>query len=194
MQYSKQFFHAFNHAMLYEVGDFFDPSDPEVQQGLIETRQQRKKVGYVNIPSDRGGETKFGVAQNANPDVNVRNLTLLQTMDVYYRRYWLAGRCERLHPALAIIHFDGCVNHGVGRACRFLQRAAGVEEDGSIGPRTVSAAEAVGAADMIKRISDIRRNFYNDIVRRNQSQSIFLNGWMRRISEVTQYSLDLVDA
>ncbi len=194
MTYSRQFLHAFNHAMLYEVGNFFDPGDPEVQQGLIETRQQRRKVGYVNIPADRGGETKFGVAQRPNPDVNVRSLTLLNAMEVYHRKYWLEGRCDRVHPALAIIHFDGCVNHGVRRACRFFQRAAGVDEDGILGPRSLAAADKAGAVDMIRAISNIRTNFYHEIVRKDPSQSIFMNGWMRRISEVTEYSLSLVDA
>lgn len=188
MQGDEAFLYAFNHAMIYEVGAFWNPDDPDVQHGRIETREQRRKVGYVNIPQDRGGETKYGVSQRANPEVNVRNLDLRGTLDVYERKYWRAGFCDRLAYPLSIIHFDGCVNHGVGRACKFLQRAAGVTEDGVIGRMTLAAIEARGQEQMIRRISDIRRNFYQQIVDRNPSQRIFLNGWMRRIDEVTEYT------
>lgn len=189
MHGDEAFLYAFNHAMIYEVGAFWNPDDPDVQQGRIETREQRRKVGYVNIPQDRGGETKYGIAQKANPEVNVRNLDLRGALDVYEHKYWRAGFCDRLSYPLSIIHFDGCVNHGVSRACKFLQRAAGVTEDGIIGRMTLAAVEARGQEQMIRRISDIRRNFYQQIVDRNPSQRIFLNGWMRRIDEVTEYTL-----
>ena len=190
MQSSDAFLYAFDHAMIYEVGPFWDPSDMDVQLGKIDTREQRKKVGYVNIPQDRGGETKYGIAQKANPEVAVRDLDLLAAMRVYEQKYWFKGFCDRIDHPLSIMHFDGCVNHGVTRACRFLQQAAGVQDDGIIGNMTLAAVEEVGQEEMIRRISDIRRAFYQRIVDRDSSQKIFLNGWMRRINEVTQYALD----
>lgn len=180
---------AFHHAMKYEVGNFWNPSDPDVIAGRFETRDQRRKVGYVNIPQDRGGETKYGIAQKANPEINVRALNLEQAMEIYRRKYWIAGSCQLLSYPLAIIHFDGCVNHGVGRANRFLQRSVGVVEDGAIGPRTISAINSANQGAVVQSISNIRTNFYQQIVNRDPSQKMFLNGWMRRINEVTTYSL-----
>jgi lysozyme family protein len=190
MQENNAFLCAFNHAMLYEVGPFWNPDDPDVQQGLIETHEQRRKVGYVNIPQDRGGETKYGIAQRANPGINVRNLDLQSAHDIYEREYWNAGSCDKLDCPLNIMHFDGCVNHGVIRACKFLQRAAGVSEDGIIGNMTLAAINDVGQEEMIKRLSDIRRKFYQMIVQKDPSQRVFLNGWLRRIDEVTQFVLN----
>ena len=177
---------AFNHTMLYEIGAF-NPKDPDVIAGRIDTPQQRKKVGYVNIPQDRGGETKYGIAQNGNKVV-VIDLDLKSAMDIYYKNYWLAGSCDKLPAGLALIHFDGCVNHGVGRACKFLQRAAKVNEDGIIGPATLKAV----SPELISRVADIRKDFYLAIVDRDPTQKMFLSGWLRRVNEVEKYSKGIV--
>lgn len=190
--FPEDFEKAFNHAMLYEVGGFWNPKDPDVISGAYVTREQRKKVGYVNIPADRGGETKYGIAQNANTDIVVRNLNLAGAMKVYYERYWLTGYCDKLPYPVTVIHFDGCVNHGVRRACRFLQKAVGVEQDGIIGPATLRAVAAKSRKDIIQDISNYRADFYLAIVRNNPSQKMFINGWMRRINEVTAYTLEAV--
>lgn len=180
---------CFNHAMIYEVGAFWNPQDPEVISGAIDTKDQRRKVGYVNIPADRGGETKYGIAQKMNPDIQVRTLDLVAAMNVYFNKYWLAGSCDHLSGALTIIHFDGCVNHGVGRAKKFLQSAAGVNPDGNIGPNSLAAINSMDPSLLIRKLSNARIDFYNQIVARDPSQAIFINGWMRRINEVTQFTL-----
>lgn len=184
------FNHAFNHAMLYEVGAFWNPDDPDVIAGNLDTREQRKKVGYVNIPSDRGGETKYGVAQKANPQISVYDLDLDGAMDVYYNLYWLKGSCDKLNPTIALIHFDGCVNHGIGRANKFLQRAVGAVEDGQIGPKTLRAVNEMDPVELVEALASIREDFYNRIVQRDPSQQMFLKGWMRRISEVRDFTLN----
>jgi lysozyme family protein len=183
---------AFNHAMKYEVGGFWDPKDPEVIAGLITTRDQRRKVGYVNIPEDTGGETKYGVAKNANIDLSISTLDLDGAMNAYYARYWNAGKSDKLPGAVAIIHFDGCVNHGVGRACKFLQVAAGVTPDGAIGPATLAAVNAKTQEEIINAIADQREAFYNGIVAAKPNQAKFLKGWMARIIDIRAFALSKV--
>ena len=80
---------AFSMGMHWEVGPFFDPNDPETIAGLCGTASQKRKVGYVNDPRDSGGETKFGVAKNANPNVNIAKLTLDEAKKIYKSRYWI---------------------------------------------------------------------------------------------------------
>lgn len=188
--YPPEFEDAFNHAMLYEVGPFWNPTDPDVIAGNIATREQRRKVGYVNIPQDRGGETKYGIAQVSHPEIPVRDLNLYGATAVYFYKFWLKGRNDQLPYPITIIHFDGCVNHGVGRAAKFLQSAVGVEPDGGIGPVTLDAVMATDPVTIIQNISDGRKRFYNAIVRNNPSQEMFLDGWLRRINEVTEYTLN----
>ncbi len=180
---------ALAHAMIYEVGPFFDPTDPEVQAGLISTRDQRRKVGYVNDPEDRGGETKYGVAANANPGVDIARLTWQQALEIYYKKYWIAGGCHLLPARVASIHLDGCINHGVIRASKFLQQIAGVEQDGMVGPGTARAVAAMDEFEVCDRLAARREEFYHTIVINKPSQAKFLNGWMNRIEGVREYAL-----
>lgn len=182
---------AVDHAMLYEVGGHWNVNHPAVEYGIIDTRDDRRAVGYVDDPDDAGGETKFGVAQNGNPDLDITNLTWEQAKSVYYERYWLAGRCPDLPPRVAVLHFDGCVNHGVKRAAMFLQRAAGVNPDGAIGNITLQRANDMDDYALCESICDQRAQFYRAIVANKPSQAKFLRGWLRRIDEMRSFVLNL---
>lgn len=189
MEYPNEFIAAFNHGMLYEIGPFFDPKNPGVISGACATKAEKRMVGYVNDPQDRGGLTKYGIAKNANPKVDVQNLNLAGAMAIYYQNYWIASKCHQLTHPITVVHFDVAVNHGVGRAAQFLQGAVGVNVDGAIGPKTLSAVDCIHPATVIERISAIRAARYNAIVKNDPTQAKFLNGWLRRNNEVTQYAL-----
>lgn len=186
--FSQEFIDVFNHTMKYEVGMFWDPSDIEVIKGLCNTKTQKKKVGYVNDPLDTGGETKFGIAQN-HTKKRVIDMTLEDAMVHYFNNYWLASNCNEMPAALAIIHFDGCVNHGVKQAGKFLQRAIDIEADGIVGARTLAKVYNNDISMLINNIADQRESFYRRIVERNPSQQRFLKGWMTRITEIRDYAL-----
>lgn len=192
-EFSPAFKLAFDHSMIYEVGSFWDSSDPAVIAGKIDTAANRKKVGYVNIKQDRGGETKYGIAKNANPDLNIKTLDLADAMEIYMARYWVVGKCDKLTFPLSFIHYDGCVNHGISRAAKILQQAVGASIDGKIGANTLNLANNRNVPNTIREVANIRREFYNNIVRRNPSQKIFLKGWMRRINEIEETTLSLFD-
>jgi lysozyme family protein len=185
---------AVNHAMLYEVGGHWNLETPGVAEGLIGTKEQRKAVGYVNDPLDMGGETKFGVAKNANPDLNISTLTWDAAKRVYERRYWMASNSDDIDaagmPRLAVLHFDGAVNHGVGRAAKFLQRAVGATPDGDIGPATLAAVANGDELAICNTICDLREKFYRDIVANKPEQARFLKGWLRRITEMRAFVTD----
>lgn len=183
MTYSLAFEKAVQHCMLYEVGGWWKLT-PDVEEGLIDTRSQRRATGYVDDPDDAGGETKFGVAKNANPDLDIQNLTWSQAKDVYYNRYWLDGHCDELPPRVAVLHFDCCINHGIKRAVRLLQQAVGVDDDGVMGPKTLDAVDAMDPIDVCSAMSDARVKFYKEIVANKPTQSKFLAGWLSRASDL----------
>lgn len=187
--FDKDFIAAFNHAMLYEVGPHWDPTNSDVIAGKIGNKKQKRDVGYVNDPDDSGGETKFGIAKNANPSVDVTNLTLEGAMVIYYNKYWLDTNCNSMPAGINLLHFDGCINHGPGRASKFMQRAVGAEPDGKIGARTLKAIRDANATDVVNSVATMREQFYLDIVKKKPSQEKFIKGWLRRISEVKDYSL-----
>jgi lysozyme family protein len=190
---SSSFEAAVSHAMIYEVGGHWNLDVPGVRQGLIGTKEQKRAVGYVNDPLDLGGETKFGVAKNANPDLDIAALTWDAAKRVYERRYWMAAHCDAISdtmPRLAVLHFDGAVNHGLGRAAKFLQRAAGTTVDGDIGPSTMTAINAGNEIALCNAVCDQREKFYRDIVASKPEQTRFLNGWLRRIAEMRAFVTD----
>lgn len=182
---------ALSHAMLYEVGGHWNLDAPGAREGLIVTAAQRKACGYVNDPADRGGETKYGIAKKANPDLDIKALDWEGAKRIYMKRYWFPADCEDVAamglPRLALLHFDGAVNHGVGRASVFLQKAVGATPDGDIGPATLQLVSTVDELATVDKICQLRAEFYNNIVRNDRSQARFLNGWMRRINEVKGY-------
>jgi lysozyme family protein len=187
--YPQSYENAVNHIMLYEIGRFWKLTD-DVRAGLINTPVQKKAVGYVNDPLDSGGETKFGISKNGNPDLNITNLTWADAEAVYFDCYWVAGVCDRLPSRVAILHFDSCVNHGIGRAKKFLQKAVGAEPDGIVGKQTLIAIASLNPVSICHKICDQREQFYRDIVNAKPDQQRFLNGWLRRISEMREFVTD----
>jgi lysozyme family protein len=183
MTYTIAFEKAIDHAMLYEVGGFWKLT-PDVEAGLIDTPEQRKACGYTNDPDDHGGETKYGVAKSANTDLNITTLDWEAAKRVYYKRYWLQGDCQDMPSRLAALHFDGCVNHGVGREAKFLQKAVGAVADGDIGPATLALVKAQDEITLCNKVCAQREAFYRSIVANNPSQAKYLNGWLRRVHEM----------
>lgn len=183
MNYTQAFEKAINHVMLYEVGGFWNLNAPGVIDGT-----NHKNCGYTNDPNDAGGETKFGIAKNKNPNVDVANLIWEGAKAVYYKDYWLAGHCDKLPGCVAALHFDGCVNNGVGGAAKFLQNAVNVTTDGAIGTGTLAAVNARDPVAICNAICDYRVKYYKDIVTKKPSQSIYLDGWLRRIQEMRTFT------
>lgn len=98
--------------------------------------------GYANDPEDPGGETKFGISKRAYPSEDIAALTLERAREIYRADYWLKVRADELPWALALPLFDFAVNSGTYTAIKAMQRALGVKDDGTIGPKTLAAAKA----------------------------------------------------
>lgn len=190
MEYSDSFETALQHAMLYEVGPFWTLT-PDVEAGLCSTKAQQKATGYVNDPADPGGETKFGIAKNANPAVDIKALTFSQARDIYYAKYWIPGSCDKLSTRVALLHFDGCINIGVTRAKQLLQKAANVTPDGVIGPVTLSTINSMNEIDLCNALCDARATYYQQIVQARPTSAKFLKGWLNRIQELRTFVQNL---
>ena len=139
--------------------------------------------GYVNDPTDLGGETKFGIAKRFYPDVDIKNLTEEGAKDIYRADYWDKNRVEELPEQLRHIFFDMCVNQGRGTAVRILQRAcvakgADIAIDGGFGPGTQNAIETYKPS--VDRVRCYRLKHYYDIVNNKPEQEKFLFGWFKR--------------
>lgn len=118
--------------------------------------------GYVNVKTDRGGPTKYGITHTtlaAHRGVNtvtadqVKALTLAEAEAIYRKSYWTQSGGDVLPVGLDYAAFDFGVNSGPARAVRVLQQTVGVAADGIIGPRTLAAVNSY-AGGIVKLIRD----------------------------------------
>lgn len=80
--------------------------------------------GFVANDSGKG-PTKFGINKEANPDVDVENLTQDQAAKLMKDRYWTPVGADNMSPSMARVAFDTSVNMGVGKAKELVQAADG---------------------------------------------------------------------
>ena len=136
-------------------------------------------------PNDKGGATKYGIAQKYHPGIDVAKLTQTQAMGIYVEEYWNPMKCADLRSQrLKWKVFDVAVQFGVLRATHILQEAVGVDMDGKIGQVTLSAANAMPEDTVLTRIAFAmeRRRAY--AVVKDPTQLVFLTGWIRRAQDL----------
>lgn len=184
------FIKSFNNGMLYEVGPWWDSTDSEVISGACDTTKQKRKVGYCNVVGDSGGLTKYGIAKNYNKSVDVQNLNLEKTKQVYFDSYWVPSHCPLITTNIHMFYFDMVINNGPTRAAKILQQAIGVDVDGMIGEHTLSVINnSNNVVGVINTMSELREQRYRGIVANDASQSKFLDGWLNRNKQVTKASI-----
>jgi lysozyme family protein len=134
--------------------------------------------GYVNHPSDPGGETRYGISKRSYPTVDIKALTLDGAKAIYKRDFWDKVRGDSLPYPVAFEMFDAAVNHGVKRAVEFAQEALGAHVDGQLGPVTLKAAQTVNPDAFIRRFNGARLEFFTNL----PTFSSFGRGWARRVA------------
>ena len=135
--------------------------------------------GYVNDPKDSGGETKFGVSKRAYPGEDIAGLTLERAKALYLRDYWDVIHADELPKHVRFAVFDAAVNSGVRQAIKWLQRAVGVNDDGVIGHKTLSAVVAMEPYKLAAVFNGQRLKFMTEL----NTFHVFGRGWARRVAE-----------
>ena len=123
--------------------------------------------------------TKYGVAANSYPMENIEGLSLERAQQIYRRDYWDKIKADDLPKHIRFAIFDGAVNSGVGQAARWLQRAAGVMDDGVIGQGTLAAVRAMDPYKLAAVFNGQRLKFMTEL----KAFDKFGKGWARRIAE-----------
>ena len=142
--------------------------------------------GFVDDPDDLGGQTNFGITKRFYPDVDIKNLTVAEAEQIYYKDYWKKNSCDKMPDQLKHIYFDMCVNMGKRTAVKILQRSANnknsknIDVDGGLGKMTLEAVKNVE----LERVRAYRVKYYVDIVNNKPEQEKFYYGWFRRSMEV----------
>ena len=141
--------------------------------------------GYANDPADPGGETNWGISKRSYPDVDIAGLTRDGAKAIYLRDFWQRGHMDNFDGALSFQVFDFAVNSGIETAVRALQRAAGVADDGYIGPVTSTAIKALPVPHMLALFIAERLYFWTGLSNWSQAGK----GWARRAVADIRYAV-----
>lgn len=149
-------------------------------------------------PKDRGnwtsgkegvGElkgTKWGLAAMTYPHLDIANITLEQAKEIYYNDWWLKLKMERWPNVMKYQMFDAAFNHGTGRANQFLQFAARVQDDGVIGPKTITAVNMTDPNDLVLRFLAKRLRYFTEV----KTWAEFSKGWTLRVAQCLEYAAE----
>ena len=141
-----------------------------------------KKGGQLhNVAGDSGGWTLWGIAYNANSEMfknfdDFKDTTYEEAAALAYTKYYRAISAFILPIDARLMYFDIAYNMGNMRAVKLMQKCAGVEADGLIGPGTREKMQFVTE----ECLYNARNTTYNNLVRVNVKLGKFLKGWLNR--------------
>lgn len=143
----------------------------------------------VDSPSDLGGLTKYGISQNANPDIDVANLSEEQAMEFLETKFWNKYHLfQIMNQGIANQLFFMLINMDPIQAIKLVQIAINacggliikVDVDGILGEKTFNAINSLVAGWFSNRIRLEAIGYYLHITDINKSQIPNFRGWVRR--------------
>lgn len=176
--------------------------------------------GLSSHYADRGGLTAYGASikfvkgiANTQPgrdflrQIGVRlpvsmnsicQIAADQAAAMFKREFWSSLRLDDFPVRPAVCLYDMAVNSGPSASVSTAQRGYnhcvlhGVKlaEDGILGPLTRKALSQDTDA-IINAMLDMRVAFVEAIVRNDESQRVFLQGWLNRINGLRSYVMGL---
>lgn len=160
--------------------------------------------GYVNDPSDSGGETCWGItiatARAAGYKGSMKDLSQQQAYDIYYNQYVVAPGFDKvltLSEKIAAELVDTGVNMGVSTAGKFLQQSLNALNDqatqypdlvvdGGVGKASISALQAFlakrgadGEGVMLRALNALQGARYISIAEASPKNERFVYGWLK---------------
>lgn len=138
--------------------------------------------GHVGVGKLLG--TKYGIAANTYPHLDIPRLTIDDAVEIYQRDYLALLQADQLEPGVAFQLLDFAVNSGPARAIRALQLELGIKPDGKVGPVTLGAIRARSEADLVMLLLAHRLEFMTGL----PNWAAHGKGWSRRIAEQLRWA------
>ena len=139
--------------------------------------------GFVDHPRDPGGATRWGITQRVamahGYHGSMRDFPVAEAKRIARVAYWDAVRADEMPDVVRFDLFDGAYNSGPVQAIKWLQRAAGADDDGKLGPKTLLAIRMADPLLLSKRFNGHRLRFLTDL----RTWDAFGKGWARRIAD-----------
>ena len=161
----------------------FAVSDPAFEKAM--NTVFRAEGGYVNDPFDSGGETKYGVSKNNNPDIDVANITRADAEMIAYDRYYKKYGIDKLPDGIRGEVFQVGWACGPRVAIKQLQSVLNVPKTGTVDTTTINAAQNY-SANLRSQYLTVHRNYLINITKQKPSQQRFLRGWMNRVELIRE--------
>lgn len=151
-------------------------------QAITKTLVHEGGDTFTDDQTDHGGATRYGISQNAYPDLDIQNLTEDQAKDIYRRDYWMRMRGDDIDSqAVAENIFDACVNMGVHGGSKLAQLSLGIEPaDGIIGSQSLGVINGADEELFLAKFALAKMQRYADICAADSSQKKYLLGWLNR--------------
>ena len=125
----------------------------------------REDGGYTNDPVDPGGETKFGISKAAHPDVDIKNLTLKEALEIYRRDYWSHYGLGHYPDVYGTALFDAYIQHR---------------------PSVVSRMHQAANGDW-RKLNRERSAFYLRLIEKNPAMRKYRRGWANRVNDLNKF-------
>lgn len=141
--------------------------------------------GYVDHPSDPGGETNYGVtarvARANGYTGNMKDLPREFASNIAYKLYWQPIKGDELPDVMRYAMFDAAYNSGPPNAIKWAQSALRLPViDGVLGPKTMAGINTGDARDVTFKMLGLRLEFLANL----KTFPAFGRGWVRRISAI----------
>lgn len=146
--------------------------------------------GYVNDPEDPGGETNWGISKRSYPELDIKNLTRDEAIEIYRKDWWDKYGYNRIeNDSLAFMLFDQAILNGANMVNRMMQAVIrkdlgdlDIEVDGIIGDKTINAINNLNPQDLIERFIHRAERRYRDL-----DMPKYLKGWLNRLKSWRTY-------
>ena len=183
-----------------------------IKKKAIISKTLETEGGYVNDPSDSGGETYCGIARNSNPNwqgwkivdkhkplkwnQKIQDSELEQlVIEIYDSMYYQPIKADRIDSDMIRTHlYDMGVNAGTGAAVKILQKAINkvygisIAVDGAIGNITLTYTNNKAKLnELVNEFINQRRIYYHNLVTIKPSNQKFLQGWLNRVEITTKF-------
>lgn len=147
------------------------------------------------VGSGRPGCTKFGIATNTYPLVDIRNLTLAKAAELYRRDFWNPLRLYELESqALATEIFDTAVNCGVGTGGNMVLQLVNIfgpahyKLNGRVNAEQIEwinqyTRKKTNRTTFWRALNVLQGSRYLEIIRKNPRMMKYCNSWFSRVGE-----------
>ncbi len=116
---------------------------------------------------------------------DLKAISMEEVETIYRKLFWEKIQGDSItNQSIAELWFDTCVNMGVSRGIKSMQRLLKVDVDGTVGRKTISALNGhQNKRELFTHYWKWREDHYRGLAEKNASMRIFLKGWLNRLND-----------